>query len=108
VNDDICEVIITAPERDWLLDLCRQLVGARLASSAHLVHPVTSVYRWKGAVHETTEARAFLRSRGSLLDDLTAYVIERHPYETPNITAVPITGGNPGYLQWVRSETENR
>ena len=106
--DDLCEVIITAPDRDWLVDLCRELVDARLASSAHVIHPVTSIYRWEGAVHEATEARAFLRSRHALLDGLTAFVLERHPYEVPNVTAIPIVGGNPDYLAWLRAETAER
>jgi len=53
-------------------------------------HPVASIYRWKGEVHEATEARAFLRSRASLLDELVAYVLARHPY-----------------LAWLRAETES-
>ena len=103
--DDLCEVIITAPNRDWLVDLCHQLVDARLASSAHVVHPITSVYRWNGTVNEATEARAFLRTRLDLLNALTDYVLERHPYEVPNVTAIPIVGGNPRYLDWLRAET---
>jgi periplasmic divalent cation tolerance protein len=103
--EDLCEVTITAPDREWLVDLCRQLIGARLAASAHVVHPITSVYRWQGDVHEAAEARAFLRSRVSLLDDLTAFVVERHPYEVPNVTAVPLIGGNPHYLAWLQLET---
>jgi periplasmic divalent cation tolerance protein len=103
---DFCEVIITAPERDWLADLCRQLVDARLAASAHVMHPVTSIYRWEGTVHEATEARAFLRSRYAVLDDLVDYVVERHPYKVSNVTALDIVGGNPTYLAWVRAETE--
>src|SRR5215207_5407596 len=61
--DDPCEVVVTAPEEDWLKDLCRQLVDAGLAASAHVIFPITSIYRWHGAVRETTEGRAFLRTR---------------------------------------------
>lgn len=104
-DSDLVEVTITAPDPDWLTDLCRQLVDAHLASSAHVIHPITSIYRWEGAVHETAEARALLRSRVDLLDALTAYVVERHPYAVPNVTAIPIVGGNPDYLAWVRAET---
>jgi periplasmic divalent cation tolerance protein len=104
-TDDACEVIITAPDSDWLTDLCHQLVDARLAASAHVVHPVTSIYRWRGDIHTTTEARAFLRSRRTLLDELIAYVVERHPYDVPNVTALPLVGGNPEYLAWISSET---
>ena len=62
--DDLCEVILTAPDREWLADLCRQFVTARLASSAHVIHPVTSIYRWDGTVHEAPK-HAHLRSRSA-------------------------------------------
>jgi periplasmic divalent cation tolerance protein len=104
-DQDLCEVIVTAPDGAWLEDLCRQLVTNRLASSAHVIHDVLSIYRWQGAIHETKEARAFLRSRTSLLNALIAYVVERHPYEVPNVTALPIIAGNPDYLDWIRDET---
>ena len=104
--DELCEVIVTAPDRDWLEDLCQQLVGARLASSAHIISPITSVYRWHDEVRRTTEARAFLRSRLELVQRLAAFVKERHPYEVPNITAVPIVAGNDAYLEWIRAETD--
>ena len=103
--DELCEVIVTAPDHEWLIDLCRELVDAELAASAHVIHPVTSIYRWDGAVHETTEARAFLRSRRGLLDELAQFVVARHPYQVPNVTALPIVGGNPDYLAWVHAET---
>lgn len=102
---DLCEIIITAPNADWLAALCRGLVEDRLASSANVVQDVSSVYRWQGAIHETKEARAFLRSRTALLDAIVAYVVERHPYDVPNITALPVIGGNPDYLDWIRAET---
>jgi periplasmic divalent cation tolerance protein len=104
-TDEVCEVIVTAPERDWLVDLCRQLVDKQFAASAHVVHPVTSIYRWDGIVRETTEARAFLRSRRGLVDDLVQYVVTRHPYDVPNVTALPIIGGNPDYLAWAFAES---
>jgi periplasmic divalent cation tolerance protein len=106
-DDEPVEVIITAPDRDWLEDLCRRLVDARLAASAHVIHPVTSIYQWEGNVHEATEARAFLRSRASALPELTDYVVARHPYEVPNITALPIVGGNAAYIAWIKQETKS-
>jgi periplasmic divalent cation tolerance protein len=104
-DTDLVELTITAPDPDWLTDLCRQLVDARLASSAHIIRAVNSIYRWQGEVHETTEARAQLRSRLELVPSVTAYVRERHPYEVPNVSAVPIVGGNPAYLTWISAET---
>jgi periplasmic divalent cation tolerance protein len=104
-TDTLCEVTITAPDGGWLEKLCRELVEQRLASSAHVIHNIASIYHWQGDVHQHTEARAFLRSRVELIDGLVAYVTKRHPYEVPNITAVPLIGGNPDYLDWIRAET---
>jgi periplasmic divalent cation tolerance protein len=102
---DLCEIVITAPNAEWLAALCRQLVEKRLASSANVMREVLSVYRWQGRIHETKEARAFLRSRMALVDEIVAYVVERHPYDVPNVTAIPLIGGNPRYLEWIRAET---
>lgn len=104
-TNDLCEVVITAPDHDWLVSLCRDLVAERAAASAHVIHPVTSVYRWHGAVHEAIEARAFLRTRIAAVAALISFVTARHPYEVPNITAFIITHGNPAYLEWIREET---
>jgi periplasmic divalent cation tolerance protein len=104
---DPCEVIVTAPDVEWLTAMCHELVESRLASSAHVISPVTSVYRWENEVHETTEARAFLRTRFALIDELTQVVVAKHPYAVPNVTAVPIVGGNPNYLRWIDAETRS-
>jgi periplasmic divalent cation tolerance protein len=100
---ELCEIIVSAPDRDWLTDLCRQIIEA--AASAHVVHPITSIYRWDGTIRETTEARAFLRSRRELVGELTRFIVARHPYEVVNVTAFPIIDGNPIYLAWVTDET---
>lgn len=107
-DTDLVEVTITAPDAEWLTDLCRQLVDARLASSAHVIDPITSIYRWEGEVRQAPEARAFVRSRFELLDRLATFVVERHPYDVPNVTAVPIVGGNNDYLTWVLASTIDR
>jgi hypothetical protein len=49
---ELCEVVISAPETDWLRVFSRQLVEDRLCASAHNFHPVASVYRWRGEIHE--------------------------------------------------------
>ena len=72
---------ITAPDRAWLETLCRDLVEARLAASAHVVHPIISLYRWDGVVRDAIEARAFLRTTAANIDAIVAHVTERHPYE---------------------------
>jgi len=106
MTDELVEVTITPPDATWLEDLCHQLVEARLAACAHVIHPVTSNYRWQGAVHQTTEARAFLRFRRALVDAIVAYVVDRHPYDVPNVTALPLIAGDRRYLDWAKAETK--
>jgi periplasmic divalent cation tolerance protein len=60
---ELCEVVITAPDPDWLYSFARKLVEDRLAASAHNFTPVRSIYRWQGQVHERTEGRVSLNTR---------------------------------------------
>ena len=105
---DLCEVVITAPDPEWLLDLTRQLVTEGLCASAHNFVPVRSVYRWRGEIFERAEGRASLHTRASLVDAIVWRVKEAHPYEVPGISTRPIVGGNPDYLEWIAAETSGR
>ena len=102
----ICEVIITGPTGDLLPDLARELVTARLAASANIwTADVNSTYWWHGKIQTATETRMHLLTRTDLVDRLVAFVRERHPYDVPNITAVPIIAGNADFIDWVTHET---
>lgn len=102
---DLCEVVITAPDPDWLLDFTRQLVDLRLCSAAHNFTPVRSVYRWEGRVHDRAEGRASLHTRVDLVPEIVRLAEQQHPYQVPGISTRPIDDGNPRYLQWIRAET---
>lgn len=102
---DLAEVVITAPDPEWLLQLTRELVEAGLCASVHNFAPVRSIYRWRGEVVERTEGRAALHTRLELVEAITEHVRARHPYEVPGISARPIVGGSPDYLRWIANET---
>ena len=102
---ELCEVVITAPDPDWLLSLSRELVAEGLCASVHNFSPVRSIYRWHGEIYERTEGRASLHTRMSLVNAIVDHVKETHPYEVPGISARPIVSGNPDYLQWIAEET---
>jgi periplasmic divalent cation tolerance protein len=105
MDDDVCEVIITAPDPAWLADFTRRLVDARLAASGHNIAPIRSIYRWKGEIHDHTEARVALHTRASLVPSIVEETNRQHPYEVPCVIALPITDGNPAYVQWIREST---
>ena len=104
---ELCEVVITAPDPDWLKDFSRKLVEQRLCASAHNFTPIRSIYRWRGDIYERTEGRASLHTRRdlTLVAEIVALAKQEHPYEVPGISTRTITGGNPDYLAWITQET---
>jgi periplasmic divalent cation tolerance protein len=102
---ELCEVVITAPDPDWLQTFNRRLVEDRLAASVHNFQPIRSVYRWRGEVYERTEGRASLHTSRARVPEIIERVRSEHPYEVPGTSTRPIDGGNPEYLAWIASET---
>jgi periplasmic divalent cation tolerance protein len=102
---ELCEVVITAPDPEWLKAFSRQLIEDRLAASAHNFSPVQSIYRWRGKVYERTEGRVSLHTTRGRVPDIVARAKDEHPYELPGVSARPIDDGNPDYLAWILEET---
>lgn len=105
MSDDCCEVVITAADAGWLAGFTRRLVEDRLAACGHAVAPIRSIYRWDGAVHDEAEARVALHTRAALVPRIVARTDAEHPYDVACVIALPITQGNPAYLEWVRAQT---
>ena len=103
---ELCEVVITAPDPDWLLDLARELVAERLCASVHNFSPIRSIYRWQDEIFERVEGRASLHTRTELVREIVDRVKAVHPYEVPGISARPIIDGNPEYLRWITDQTK--
>jgi periplasmic divalent cation tolerance protein len=104
--NEVCEVIITAPDPDWLTEFSRRLIADRLCSSGHNITEVRSLYRWRGEIHDRPEARVTLRTRRSLVKRIVERARDEHPYEVPSVVAVPIIDGNPDYIRWIHEETQ--
>ena len=101
-----CEIIVTGPTDDTLDHIARALVDARLIACANVLDaPVTSTYRWQGAIEVEPEKRMHMHTRLELADQVVAFVKDRHPYDVPNVTAVPLIAGNADYLAWIETET---
>jgi periplasmic divalent cation tolerance protein len=98
-------VITSLPDRASADALARALVERRAAACVNVLAPCTSVYRWKGAVETAEEYPLFAKTTRDRYSLLERVVRELHPYELPEIIAVPIGGGLPAYLDWVVAET---
>ena len=106
-NSGACEVVVTGPMDETLNRIARELVEARLIACANVFDgPVTSTYRWGGVVEVEREKRACLHTRRELVDEVVAFVKAHHPYDVPNVTAVPVVAGNADYLNWIVTETK--
>ena len=106
MEEQICEVVVTGPDAEWLAGFTRSLVQERLAACGHTIAAVRSIYRWQGVVHDDAEARVALHTRMSLVPRIVQRADRDHPYDVPCVIALPVAGGNPAYVQWVLSETE--
>jgi periplasmic divalent cation tolerance protein len=105
VSDAHRVVLISTPGADAGHRLARTLVGERLAACGSVVPAVQSVYRWQGAVEEEQEALVVLKTAADRVQRLMERALELHPYDVPEILALPVVGGNPEYLNWVVAET---
>lgn len=94
-------VYITTSDNDEALRIARDLVDRRLAACANVLGPITSVYRWEGALCEDGEVGLLVKTRAALLDAVIERVRGMHSYSCPCIVAWPIEGGNPDYLEWL-------
>jgi len=98
-------VISNLPDRASAETLARALVERRAAACVNVMSPCVSVYRWKGAVETAEEHPLFAKTTRDRYELLERVIRELHPYELPEIIAVPLAGGLPAYLQWVETET---
>ncbi|WP_329127725.1 divalent-cation tolerance protein CutA [Streptomyces sp. NBC_01465] len=80
-------------------------VEARLAACAQISGPVTSVYRWQGAIETAEEWQVLLKTAADRYDALESHLASAHDYETPEIIATPVVGGSAEYLAWLTDET---
>lgn len=102
---DAILVITNLPDRDSALAVAEQLVTERVAACVNVLGECTSVYRWKGEMERAAEVTLLIKTRAALYPRVEAAIRTLHPYELPEIVAVPISAGLPGYLQWIAAET---
>jgi len=97
--------LCTCPDAASATRIAEALVGERLAACVNLLPGVESVYRWQDRVERASEVLLLIKTTRARLDALTARVVELHPYELPEVIAVDIAGGLPGYLAWIADGT---
>jgi periplasmic divalent cation tolerance protein len=98
-------VLTNLPDRATAEKLADALIRKRVAACVNILAPCRSVYRWKGAVQHDEEHPVLIKTTRERYAALEAAIREAHPYELPEIVAVPIERGLSAYLDWVTTET---
>ncbi len=97
-------IFCTFPDAEQAERIAEDLVAKRLAACVSISQPVLSIYRWQGKVCRETEVQTTIKTTSDVLEALCARLLELHPYDCPEIVAVPITGGSESYLRWVQEQ----
>ncbi|HEX2604825.1 MAG TPA: divalent-cation tolerance protein CutA [Oxalicibacterium sp.] len=93
------------PDRSSAESLARALLQRQLAACINIMPGVHSLYRWRGAIEQATEVTVLIKSVRIRYAELEQAIRAMHPYEVPEIIAVPICAGLPAYLDWLAHET---
>ncbi len=102
---DALVVLVTTPTPERAAEIARALVEERLAACGNVVPGLRSVYRWEGKVHEDAEALLVLKTTRARFEALRDRVLALHPYELPEVVALPVEAGSAPYLAWIAEST---
>jgi periplasmic divalent cation tolerance protein len=102
-----CLLVMTnLPDRERAMELARSLIGKRLAACVSILNGCTSIYRWRDQLQDDVEVPLLIKTCSSRLAALQEEILAVHPYELPEIIALPIDQGHEPYLAWLRSEVD--
>ncbi len=104
---DVVLVLVTFPDAEAAGAVARALVEEKLAACVNVVPGLRSIYVWEGKVCDESEAWCLIKTRKSLYAPLRDRIAAMHPYQVPEIIAVPLCEGNAPYLDWVLSSTRS-
>lgn len=102
---ELCIVVITGPDPEWLADFARRLVNDKLSASGHVIQNIRAVYRWRDQAYDTAEGHLTLHTRAEHVPAIISRTEREHPYEVPCVIATPITQASPAYAAWIIEQT---
>lgn len=106
MDPDILVVLITVPSMEIGEKIAHHLLERRLAVCVNFIPGVRSIYTWAGKINDDQELLLMVKTRAHLFrEELIPAVQALHPYDVPEILALPVLMGNPEYLDWVKAET---
>ena len=105
MTNEAIVVFCTAPSEEVAEQLARALLEARCVACVNLVPGVRSMYRWQGVVEDTREVQLLIKTQRERFADVKRVIREVHPFDVPEIIALPVVAGSADYLAWIVAET---
>jgi periplasmic divalent cation tolerance protein len=103
---DLIQVMTTIDSREDAQNIAQALVQGRLAGCVQIIGPITSVYWWQDQIETDEEWLCIAKSHQELYPRLEKTIRQVHPYDVPEILAMPVVAGNPDYLAWLTNELQ--
>ncbi|MGH9935387.1 MAG: divalent-cation tolerance protein CutA [Blastocatellia bacterium] len=100
-------VLTTVEKQEDGERLARLLVKSELAACVQILAPMTSIYRWQGKVEQASEVLLLIKTTQAAYPRLEAAIKENHPYQTPEIIALPVEAGSGEYLGWLADSVKS-
>ena len=107
-SQDVTVLLCTVPTEEVGANLAKTLVDEQRVACVNIIPGVRSIYRWKGEVCDDAELLMVMKTVRSRVEEVSQRVSELHPYETPELVALPMVGGLEAYLGWVREQAVGR
>ena len=100
---DAMVILCTCPNEEVASQLASGLVGEQLAACVNILPGIRSIYRWQGVVSDDAEVLIVIKSLASRFDELEAWLLAQHPYDVPEVVALPAEKVSAKYLAWIEA-----
>lgn len=104
MKSEVMVVLCTFPDVEKARQIGAVLVERQVAACINLLSGVTSIYRWEGKIEEAGEVMGVIKTTAEAYPALEAAILELHPYDTPELLALPVGQGAEKYLAWVAGQ----
>jgi len=106
--EEYIQVVTAIEKRENAEKIAKALVEKRLAACVQILGPIVSTYWWKGTIERAEEWLCIIKSKKKLYEELEKSIKEIHPYETPEIFALPVVAGSKEYMKWLSNEVKKK
>jgi len=100
------QILCNCPNQSTANNIANELIELKLAACVNILPAVTSVYRWQGKLEQETEVQLQIKTTMELYQSVEEQLLMLHPYDVPEVIALPIINAHQPYLDWIKQNTK--